>query len=170
VGASVGTPPPAPRRPGRPIAAIVIVVVLLAAAAVAGYARFRAHEPKTPAQTLTSFVGAASAGDLAAICNLLAASNLEVFDDQGTTCEDGFAQILARVAQPRSDDDAVAAMFAASPGGRAPNVHVLAEHIDGDRAEVVVRIGDRPDDPEGPVVLVREDGTWKLDLDAAPPS
>jgi hypothetical protein len=134
VGASVGTPPPAPRRPGRPIAAIVIVVVLLAAAAVAGYARFRAHEPKTPAQTLTSFVGAASAGDLAAICNLLAA------------------------------------MFAASPGGRAPNVHVLAEHIDGDRAEVVVRIGDRPDDPEGPVVLVREEGTWKLDLDAAPPS
>lgn len=160
--------PPSPEAKGtRSLVVIVVAGALLLAGGA--FLLLRPDDPPSPGEALQAWVQAGYEEDAGAVCDGLARSNLlEIEEEDGTTCEEGFEALFAS-ADPEliSDGDGASSdpltPLAQGGGGQKPEVVILAVEIDGDRAEVRARI-DGEDASEGPVVLVKEDGRWKLDF------
>lgn len=154
---------PAPRTRqsrGQVPAAVVLAAVLIVAGLVA-FLLIRPDQPDGPGATVESFVDAAYAEDSGAVCSSLARSNIERFEETGTSCKEAMDQIFEDVGPAEEDD--TTSLFPVDRS-EAPTVKIVEVDIEGNRAEVQARIdGELTDEP---IIVVKEGGSWKLDLDA----
>lgn len=111
-------------------------------------------EPGGPAEVYLAWMRALLKNDYDGACSRLTRGTLDELAAKDANCED----TMAGAAELARESDGVP--------GDSVTVRIVGEAIDGGRAEVSYQLGTEPPEPE-PVVLVREDGTWKLDLFAS---
>jgi hypothetical protein len=104
-------------------------------------------EPGSPGGAFAAWVQAVVAGDHAEACTLLSRSTISEIDATGSSCETAMEQTAEATGAPK--------------GG--PIVRILTEKVMGDRAEIDATVGTE-DPTDEAVVLVLEDGAWKVDL------
>ncbi|MCU1370216.1 MAG: hypothetical protein JWO77_1410 [Ilumatobacteraceae bacterium] len=160
VPASLPGPAPRSRQSRGQIPAAVLLAAVLIVAGLVAFLLIRPDQADGPGETVQAFVRAAYSEDSDAVCGSLAASNIERFEETGTTCADAMDQIFAEIDPEEAD---TTALFPLGDAG-APKVKIVKVDIVGDRAEVQARIdGELTDEP---VIVIKQDGRWKLDLDA----
>jgi hypothetical protein len=163
--ASANVPPRPPQTVARRrvnLPGVVLVLAVVGVALAGAYLFLRPSDAATPGEVVTSFVQAAATADIGEACDQISDATLDRIESDGRSCEDGFEQVIADSQQ--AGDDQGGGIFGTADGARAPKVEVVDEEVEGDRAQVTVRIGGDDPDPDGPILLVREDGHWKIDL------
>ena len=162
-GALPNVPVQPPKTEGRRrgVPAVVVLVVVAAVIAVIGFLTLRSQE-QTPGETLTSFLDAVYDLDEERTCDLLAEDSIAGFEAANLTCEEALDDIYDDVDKDAVADDPIGGLISVANREDQPDVAILGTEIRGDRAEVEITIdGEAPD---GKVILVREDGRWKIDF------
>lgn len=104
-------------------------------------------DPGTPGAAFAGWVQAIVNEDFAKACTLLSSSTLSEIDHTGSSCETAMRETGEATGKPE--------------GGAV--VRILSEKLMGDRAEIDATVGTE-DPTDEAVVLVLEDGAWKVDL------
>jgi hypothetical protein len=169
---------PSPRRPsGRGSFAVLLVAFAVLVGAMA-YLVTRPDDPPSPGEAVRDWAMALYAEDVGAICGGLAASTVERIERRGTSCEAAFEGTFDLVDETggssssgdadRDPDEPVDLLRPIHlVGSREPSIEILDVEIEGDRAAVRVQVDDSETGATRPIILVREQGRWKIDVDAS---
>lgn len=111
-------------------------------------------QPGGPAEVFTAWVRALVKTDYDGACARLSKGTLDELASKGANCE---LTMAGAAEETRAIDGLL---------GDSVSVRILGESISGDRAEISYQLGSEPPSEE-PAVLVRREGTWKLELFAS---
>lgn len=168
--------PPSPRRSSGRGSFVVLVVAFVVLAGAVAFLVSRRDDPQSPGEAVRDWVMAVYDEDADRICDGLAASNVEVIESGGRSCEEQFEEtfdVLDEPAgssgsggdEPATDDPVDLLQPIDLAGRRDPSIEILDVEIEGDRAAVRVQVDDSQTGATRPLILVREGGRWKIDFD-----
>jgi hypothetical protein len=156
-------PPSRPAKRGNGISGLAIALIVAVIAIGAGVFVVRTIRSNTPEDAVNDFVHDAYARDAKGVCGLVSKSTKDVIENNGMTCRKRMGELFANL-DSSTDGTGADPLFAS--GSTQPDVTITSVKVDGDDAVVRARIEDGETGSQR-IVLVKEGGRWKLDIEAS---